>query len=220
MSFLTRRSFLAGSASLTGLAVSGCVSSGAGPVTAAPEPSPYLSMYRAMPEERFPIPAIKLDRVQERYYRRQVRYRTTEEVGTLVVDTSSFYLYLVQENGMAMRYGVGLGRAGFEWSGRARIARKAAWPKWVPPEEMIEREPDLEQWSWRNGGMPPGLENPLGARALYIYQGNVDTLYRLHGTAEYWTIGSAVSSGCVRLMNQDIIDLHGRVPIGTEIVVT
>ncbi|MGV2974665.1 L,D-transpeptidase [Roseibium alexandrii] len=217
MSLLTRRSFLAGSASLTGLAVSGCVSSTTPP--AAPPVSPYVSMYRAMPEERFPIPAINLNKVSERYYRKQVRYNTTERVGTLIVDTSHYYLYLVQENGMAMRYGVGLGRAGFEWSGRARIARKAQWPRWVPPEEMIQREPELEQWSWKNGGMDPGLENPLGARALYIYQGNVDTLYRIHGTAEYWTIGSAVSSGCVRVMNQDIIDLYGRVPVGSQIIV-
>ena len=155
----------------------------------------------------------------DQYFRQQVDYPTSERVGTLVVDTSNYYLYLVQENGNAMRYGVGLGRAGFEWSGRARIARKSAWPKWTPPDEMIEREPELEKWSWRNGGMPPGLENPLGARALYIFQGNKDTLYRLHGTAEYWTIGTAVSSGCVRLMNQDIIDLHGRVPVGSPIVV-
>jgi lipoprotein-anchoring transpeptidase ErfK/SrfK len=217
VSLLTRRSFLAGSASLTGLAVSGCVSTTTPP--AAPPVSPYLSMYRAMPEERFPIPAINLNKVPERYYRKQVRYNTPERVGTLIVDTSNYYLYLVQENGMAMRYGVGLGRAGFEWSGRARIARKAPWPRWVPPEEMIQREPELEQWSWKNGGMDPGLENPLGARALYIYQSNVDTLYRIHGTAEYWTIGSAVSSGCVRVMNQDIIDLYGRVPVGSQIVV-
>ncbi|MTI45512.1 lipoprotein-anchoring transpeptidase ErfK/SrfK [Roseibium hamelinense] len=218
MSFLTRRTFLAGSASLAGLAVSGCASSGPAPAPAA-APSPYALMYRPMPEERFPIPAVKLSRVPERYYRQQVRYPTTERVGTLVVDTSNYYLYLVQENGMAMRYGVGLGRAGFEWSGRARIARKAEWPRWVPPEDMIAREPELEQWSWKNGGMDPGLENPLGARALYIYQGNVDTLYRLHGTAEYWTIGTSVSSGCVRLINQDVIDLYQRVPDGTEVLV-
>lgn len=217
---LSRRSFLVGSASLAGLAVSGCVSN-----TSAPEPLPlsqdpaYLSMYRAMPEEQFPLPAINLNKVPDRFYRQQVDYPTSERVGTLVVDTSNFYLYLVQENGKAMRYGVGLGRAGFEWSGRARIARKSAWPKWTPPDEMIEREPELEKWSWRNGGMPPGPENPLGARALYIFQGNKDTLYRLHGTAEYWTIGTPVSSGCVRLMNQDIIDLHGRVPVGSPIVV-
>ncbi|EAV45195.1 hypothetical protein SIAM614_17759 [Roseibium aggregatum IAM 12614] len=178
-----------------------------------------LAMYRAMPEEQFPIPAPDLKKVPERYYRKQVDYPTSEKVGTLVVDTSNYYLYLVQENGKAMRYGVGLGRAGFEWSGRARIARKAAWPKWTPPEEMIQRQPELEKWSWRNGGMPPGIENPLGARALYIFQGNKDTLYRIHGTAEYWTIGSAVSSGCVRLINQDVIDLYSRVPDGSQIVV-
>ncbi|MTI00161.1 L,D-transpeptidase [Roseibium sp. RKSG952] len=215
---LTRRSFLAGSASLAGLAVSGCMTSGP-PRPAEPPPSPYALMYQAVPEEPFPLPAVDLTKVPEQYYRQQVPYPTSEKVGTLVVDTSNFYLYLVQENGTAMRYGVGLGRAGFEWSGRARIARKAEWPRWVPPEEMIEREPHLEQWSWKNGGMDPGLQNPLGARALYIYQGDVDTLYRLHGTGEYWTIGSAVSSGCVMLINQDVIDLYQRVPNGSEIVV-
>ncbi|MFS8180658.1 L,D-transpeptidase [Pseudovibrio denitrificans] len=172
-----------------------------------------------MPEERFPLPAINPSKVPKRFYRQQVDYETPEPVGTLIVDTHEFFLYLVQENGKATRYGVGLGRAGFEWSGRAKIARKAAWPKWTPPDEMIKRQPELEKWSWRNGGMPPGLENPLGARALYIYQDNKDTLYRLHGTAEYWSIGKAVSSGCVRLMNQDIIDLYGRVPVGSPIVV-
>ena len=220
MTSLSRRTFLAGSASLSGLALGGCVSSSpeTGSIPPARDPS-FLSMYRAMPEERFPLPAINLNKVSDRYYRQRVNYRTSERVGTLVVDTRNYHLYLVQENGKAMRYGVGLGRAGFEWSGRAEIARKASWPKWTPPDEMIEREPELEKWSWRNGGMPPGLENPLGARALYIFQDGRDTLYRLHGTAEYWTIGKAVSSGCVRLMNQDIIDLYGRVPVGSPIVV-
>jgi len=219
MTNLTRRSFLAGSASLTGLAVSGCMTTAPlQPLAPWQDPS-VLAMYRAMPEEQFPIPAPDLKKVPERYYRKQVDYQTSEKVGTLVVDTSNYYLYLVQENGKAMRYGVGLGRAGFEWSGRARIARKAAWPKWTPPEEMIQRQPELEKWSWRNGGMPPGIENPLGARALYIFQGNKDTLYRIHGTGEYWTIGSAVSSGCVRLINQDVIDLYSRVADGSQIVV-
>ncbi|MCX2725737.1 L,D-transpeptidase [Roseibium salinum] len=220
MTDFTRRTFLAGTASLAGLAVSGCVTGNTAPEPLPPSQDPaYLAMYRAMPEERFPLPAINLKKVPPRFYRQQVDYPTPEPVGTLVVDTPNYYLYLVQENGRAMRYGVGLGRAGFEWSGRARIARKAAWPKWTPPDEMIERQPELEKWSWRNGGMPPGLDNPLGARALYIFQGSKDTLYRVHGTGEYWTIGSAVSSGCVRLMNQDIIDLYGRVPAGSPIVV-
>lgn len=220
MKHLTRRQFLAGSASLAGLAITGCASTSKAPVPVSLAQDPaYLAMYRAMPEEPFPLPAIDLKKVPDRFLRQQVDYPTSERVGTLVVDTSNYYLYLVQEQGKAMRYGVGLGRAGFEWSGRARIARKAAWPKWTPPEEMIAREPELEQWSWRNGGMPPGLQNPLGARALYIFQGNKDTLYRVHGTMEYWTIGSAVSSGCVRLINQDIIDLYSRVPSGSPIVV-
>ncbi|WP_343217455.1 L,D-transpeptidase [Hoeflea sp. YIM 152468] len=146
-------------------------------------------------------------------------YTEPYPVGTVVVNTHTFFLHLVQEGGKAMRYGVGLGRQGFEWSGEGRIQWKQAWPKWTPPAEMIARQPELEQWSADNGGMPPGLDNPLGARALYIFQNGVDTLYRIHGSPEYWTIGKAVSSGCVRLMNQDIIDLYNRVPSGSRLIV-
>lgn len=176
-------------------------------------------MYGPLPDERFPIPAVNLEKVPERFYRRQVSYATREPVGSLVVDTRNFFLYLVQEDGQAMRYGVGLGRAGFEWSGRARVGWKQIWPKWTPPDEMIERQPELAQYSAENGGMAPGLDNPLGARALYIFQDNIDTLYRIHGSPEYWTIGKAVSSGCVRMMNQDVVDLYNRVPTGSPIVV-
>lgn len=222
---VNRRQFLAGTAALSGLAVSGCVATtGAQPALAPPPdpvgPSPYLSMYGALPNEQFPIPAVDLSEVPNNYLRRQVDYETSERVGTVVVDTRRFYLYHVQENGKAMRYGVGLGRAGFEWSGRARIAWKREWPRWTPPDEMVARQPELEPYSIRNGGMDPGLGNPLGARALYIFEGNVDTLYRLHGTNEVWSIGKAVSSGCVRLLNQDVIDLYGRVATGSQIVVT
>ncbi len=118
-----------------------------------------------------------------------------------------------------MRYGVGLGRAGFEWSGRGKIQWKQRWPKWTPPSEMIARQPELEKYSAENGGMPPGLANPLGARALYIFEDGQDTLYRVHGSPEASSIGRAVSSGCVRLLNQDIIDLYDRVPSGSPIVV-
>ena len=118
-----------------------------------------------------------------------------------------------------MRYGVGLGRAGFAWSGRARIAWKRKWPTWTPPREMIARQPELEKWSAENGGMPPGLKNPLGSRALYIFQGNEDTLYRVHGTPEINSIGKAVSSGCVRMVNQDVIHLYDNVKSGSAIVV-
>ena len=219
---LNRRSFLIGSASLSGLAAAGCTTSP--PVLDRP-PSPrvsrsYALMYGPMPRERFPVPAVDLKRVPVRFYRREVDYSGPEPVGTIIVDTQRFYLFLVGENNRVMRYGVGLGRAGFEWSGRARIAWKQVWPKWTPPASMIARQPELARWSAANGGMPPGLANPLGARALYVFQGGVDTLYRVHGSPEYWTIGKSVSSGCVRMMQQDVIDLYGRVPAGSRILVT
>ncbi|MEW4462120.1 lipoprotein-anchoring transpeptidase ErfK/SrfK [Labrenzia sp. MBR-25] len=220
---MNRRQLLGGAGSLSLLALSGCTTTT--PEQALePQPAPripgtYATMYGPMPGERFPIPAVDLNKVPERFWRRQVDYSGPHAVGTLIVDTQTFYLHLIQEGGKAMRYGVGLGRAGFSWSGRGVIQWKQAWPKWTPPEEMIAREPDLEKWSARNGGMPPGLDNPLGARALYIFQDGEDTLYRIHGSPEYWTIGRAVSSGCVRLMNQDIIDLYSRVPSGSSLVV-
>ena len=176
-------------------------------------------MYAALPNEKFPVPAADLSRIPERFYRRRVDFSSAEEPGTIIVDTSSFYLYLIEPQQKAMRYGVGLGKAGFEWSGRARVAWKQEWPKWTPPAEMIAREPELEKYSAKNGGMPPGLDNPLGSRALYIFEGNVDTLYRIHGSPEYWTIGKAVSSGCVRMVNQDVIDLYDRIKGSPQIVV-
>ena len=183
-------------------------------------PSPaVVAAYGPGPDERFPLPGIDIASVPQRFWRQQVPYQTSEPAGSLVVDTRNFHLFLVQENGRAMRYGVGLGRAGFEWSGRGRVAYKRKWPRWTPPDEMIAREPELERWSVRNGGMPPGLMNPLGARALYIFDGGVDTLYRVHGSPEHWTIGKAVSSGCVRMMQQDVIDLYERVPTPAPILV-
>ena len=220
---MNRRIFVNGAGSVSLLALSGCVTTfpgGRGDAPREPEPiSQYAAMYGPMPDVRFPIPAIDLEKVPRRFLRRQVEYSGPYPVGTLIVDTSAFYLHLVQEGGKAMRYGVGLGRQGFEWAGQGVIQWKQVWPKWTPPDEMIERQPELEKWSAENGGMPPGLDNPLGARALYIFQDGQDTLYRIHGSPEYWTIGKAVSSGCVRMMNQDIIDLYNRVPNGSPLVV-
>lgn len=179
----------------------------------------YRELYGPINSEQFPIPAVRLDVVKPKYWRLEVPNTTGEAPGTVVVNTKTFHLYFTQEDGTAMRYGVGLGRAGFEWSGRARVAWKRAWPKWTPPAEMIERQPELEKWSAANGGMPPGIDNPLGARALYIFEGGQDTLYRIHGSPEDFSIGRAVSSGCVRLLNHDIIDLYNRVPNDTPIVV-
>lgn len=215
---VTRRAFLRGGASVGALALAGCaITPDTNPDSNRPPIDPaYLRMYAAMPNERFPIPAVDLTAIEPAYLRRIVDDPTGERPGTVVVDTSRRFLYLVRGDGQAMRYGVGIGRAGFAWSGSALIARKQAWPTWTPPAEMIAREPQLEEW---RTGMPPGLENPLGARALYIFDKGVDTLYRLHGTLEAWSIGKAVSSGCVRLLNQDIIDLYQRVPVDTPIVV-
>lgn len=176
-------------------------------------------MYGARTDGGFTIPAIPVDKVQDRFFRQIVRNPTGEKPGTVVVDTSSHFLYWTLPGGDAMRYGVGLGRQGFEWSGRAVIQWKRPWPTWTPPQEMIDRRPELAKYSAENGGMAPGLDNPLGARALYIFQNGADTLYRLHGTPEWWSIGQSVSSGCVRLMNQDVIDLFDRVPPGSPILV-
>jgi lipoprotein-anchoring transpeptidase ErfK/SrfK len=122
----------------------------------------------------------------------------------------------VRDDGTAIRYGVGVGREGFGWHGRATVRRKAEWPTWTPPHEMTLRDHEAAKWA---SGMPGGPENPLGARAMYLYQGDRDTLYRLHGNNDPSSIGKAVSSGCIRLLNHDIIDLFNRVPVGTPVVV-
>lgn len=216
---LSRRRFLAGAAGLSALALTGCTSTAtqtaAEPATPQLDPF-YVNMYGALPNEKHPVPAVDLRFVDPMYYRRVVPDPTGERPGTIYVDTSAYYLYLVREDRQAIRYGVGLGREGFGWSGRGTIQFKREWPTWTPPAEMIAREPELEEW--RNG-QPGGLDNPLGARALYIFQDGRDTLYRVHGTPEPWTIGSNVSSGCVRLMNQDIIDLYSRVANGATLIV-
>ena len=177
----------------------------------------YAAMYGPRPNEPHPLPATDISEVDPRFLRREVAYNGREEPGTIVVDTDARYLYLVRENGRAIRYGIGVGKEGMAWSGRARVGRKAMWPNWTPTPAMIKREPERNaRWA---GGMPGGLENPLGARALYLYDDGRDTMYRIHGTTEPWSIGQSVSSGCIRMFNQDIIDLHSRVPVGSPVVV-
>jgi lipoprotein-anchoring transpeptidase ErfK/SrfK len=144
---------------------------------------------------------------------------TGEAPGTVVVDTPGRFLYLVEPGGTAMRYGVGIGRDGFAWEGEGIIHWRQPWPRWKVPADMIARTPSLARYSVENGGMDPGIKNPLGARALYIFQDGKDTLYRLHGSPEWKSIGKATSSGCVRLVNQDVIDLYKRVPYHARIVV-
>ncbi|MGE0501493.1 MAG: L,D-transpeptidase family protein [Rhizobiaceae bacterium] len=220
----SRRDFLGMSgASLAALALSGCMATSREETSSVRPPDRvdgYALMYASVADGGFVIPAVPWEQIDRRYLRQIVPDPTGERPGTLVVDTASHFLYLVREGGEALRYGVGLGRAGFDWSGRAIIQWKQAWPKWTPPAEMIARQPELEKYSADNGGMAPGLDNPLGARALYIFEGGEDTLYRVHGSPEWWSIGKSVSSGCVRMINQDVIDLYQRVPERTPILVT
>jgi lipoprotein-anchoring transpeptidase ErfK/SrfK len=149
------------------------------------------------------------EQLEPQFQRQMVFYRTTEPPGTIIVHTSERFLYLVQGNGRAMRYGIGVGREGFQWQGLLKISRKQEWPDWTPPPEMIARQPYLPRF------MAGGPGNPMGARALYLGA----TVYRIHGTNQPHTIGGAVSSGCFRLVNNDVIDLFERVPVGTKVVV-
>lgn len=173
-------------------------------------------MYAAFADNGVEIAGLDLTRIDPDVLRQLVDDPTGEAPGTIVVDTEQRRLYLTLEGGRALRYGIGVGQEGLAWSGRATIRRKASWPRWRPTANMIRRDPRNAEWA---NGMEGGIANPLGARALYLYQGDRDTLYRLHGTNEPWSIGKAVSSGCIRLFNHDIIDLHARVPIGTNVVV-
>jgi len=147
-------------------------------------------------------------------YRRQIVPNTSSYApGTVVVDTGKRFLYLAQADGTAIRYGVGVGREGFSWKGTARVGRKAEWPDWRPPAEMLKRQPELPTY------VAGGPDNPLGARALYLYKGDRDTLFRIHGSNEPWTIGQAVSSGCIRMTNADVEDLYERVPRNATVIV-
>ena len=216
---INRRLFLSASLATAGATLAGCSTTPVVTAVAPPSRPPLPLFYAAIPDEPFPIPALRPGIVPPEYWRQEVADPTGEAPGTIVVDPNTFYLYWTQPGGLAMRYGIGVGKQGFGWSGDARIAFKRKWPTWTPPAEMIARDPTLEKYSAANGGQPPGLDNALGARALYLFQGGKDTLYRLHGTNEPRSIGHAVSSGCIRLLNHDIIDLYERVPNDTRVVV-
>jgi lipoprotein-anchoring transpeptidase ErfK/SrfK len=171
------------------------------PRASAPQQGPYESIV--------PEPAEKAGALPAHLRRQTVDYPTREAPGTIVVDTPNTYLYYVLGGGKAIRYGIGVGREGFTWSGVRSIERKAEWPDWIPPQEMIQRQPYLPRW------MAGGEGNPLGARAMYIG----GTVYRIHGTNAPSTIGKNVSSGCIRMLNEDVTDLYSRVNIGSKVVV-
>ena len=198
------------------LAMAGCTDL-VGVQTAPPLPS-AAETYAAVTDDGFNVPAVPLYKVDARFRRQVVGLpsRIPDEPGTIVVDPQYRNLYFVQAGGTAIRYGIGVGRAGFAWSGEAKIERKQHWPTWTPPKEMVARDPNAAPYA---NGMPGGLNNPLGARAMYLFQGNRDTLYRIHGTNDPSSIGKAVSSGCIRMINQDVMDLYNRAPIGTKVIV-
>ncbi|MBY5836661.1 L,D-transpeptidase [Rhizobium leguminosarum] len=158
------------------------------------------------------IPSIRHP-IEPQYLPQMVDYDTTEKPGTIVIDTNNRFLYLVMQGGKARRYGVGVGKPGFEWAGAHKITRKTEWPDWTPPSEMVRRE--AAKGHYLPARMDGGAENPLGARAMYLGS----TLYRIHGTNAPWSIGSAVSSGCIRLRNEDVVDLYDRVNVGTRVIV-
>jgi lipoprotein-anchoring transpeptidase ErfK/SrfK len=209
---MNRRSFLVGSAVALGtLGLAGCASSGGGMSLAQAE-----KVYGPLPNERFPVPAVNVSKINPKYLRRTVRYDSDEAVGTIIIDPGHYYVYRIEGGGNATRYGANVGRAGFLWSGDAYIGRKAEWPVWTPPKEMILRQPEAAPYA---GGMPPGLNNPLGARTLYLYQNGAYTLYTIYSTIMPETIGKGVSSGCVGLLTQDMLDLYNKTPVNTKVVV-
>lgn len=176
----------------------------------APESAAPMTRRTAYATEETDVESVMTrSAIDPAFLRAEVDYRTSERPGTLVVDTPSRYLYLVQNGGRAIRYGIGVGRPGFEWSGVKTVSRKSEWPDWTPPKEMLKRRPDLPHH------MRGGPDNPLGARALYLG----GSMYRIHGTNEPDTIGHNVSSGCIRMMNEDVVDLYSRVHVGTKVVV-
>jgi lipoprotein-anchoring transpeptidase ErfK/SrfK len=180
----------------------------------------FTDSYGQLSDAGYALPAIPINRVDKKFHRQIIDYSTTEKPGTIVVNTRERFLYYIMPGGKAVRYGIGVGKQGFSWAGEAYVAWKQEWPTWHPPKEMAERKPDVARYVEK--GMGPGLNNPLGARAMYLFnEKGQDTLFRLHGTPEWASIGTAASSGCIRLMNQDVIDLYNRVRPGrsTKVIV-
>lgn len=209
---ISRRSFLAGSvASLGALGLAGCVTNDGGMSLAEAE-----KHYGAVPDKKFPISAVDISQVDRKYFRRTVDFPSSEAIGTIIVDPANYFVYRIEGEGKATRYGANVGREGFLWHGEAYIGRKAEWPTWTPPPEMIKRQPEVAKYA---RGMPGGPENPLGARTLYLYQNNRYTLYTLYSTSDPETIGTNLTSGCTGLLTQDMIDLYDRTPINTKVIV-
>ena len=167
-------------------------------------------------DDAFPLPPFDYSKLPPQFRPSVVAYKGRQFPGTVIVDTAARQISLVVAGGFAIRWGCAVGKDGFRWAGMADVGRKVMWPKWTPPKEMIERHPEKAKWA---SGMPGGYDNPLGSRALYLFQNGRDTLYRIHGTTEPMSIGKNASSGCIRMISQDVIQLYRRVPIGSRVVV-
>lgn len=192
---------------VSALVLSGCV------------PNPSVSKIDLAAEtlryanEEFPVRIVDRTKFDPRFLPTVIDYSSNEKPGTIIVDTKDNYLYLIEGAGKARRYGVAVGASGHAWNGVADLGRKARWPAWHPTDDMHSETPGLPR------RVEPGPHNPLGARALYLYQNGRDTLYRIHGTSEPWTIGTQASSGCIRMFNEDVIDLYERVKPGSRVIV-
>jgi lipoprotein-anchoring transpeptidase ErfK/SrfK len=208
---LNRRSFLIGSAvSVSALGLAGCATTDSMSLMEA------RVLYGPVDDKKFPIPASDISKVDPKYFRKRVRYETKEAPGTIIVDPSNYYVYRIEGDNEATRYGANVGRQGFLWHGDAYVGRKAEWPTWTPPAEMIKRQPETAKYA---RGMPGGPENPLGARTLYLYQNGRYTLYTIYASNDPETIGTNLTSGCTGLMTQDMIDLYDRTAVKTKVVV-
>lgn len=199
---LTRRNFVAGALASASVLPVGLTTT---PVWADQDP-----------DDPFQIPPFDEKKLPKDFRRTTVEYPSRHWPGTIIIDTGSRQLFLILENQQALRFGCAVGRDGFRWAGLADVGRKVMWPRWTPPKDMIERSPEKAKWK---DGMPGGPENPLGARALYLFQNGGDTLYRIHGTNEPMSIGRNASSGCIRMLNQNVIELYRRTPVGSRVVV-
>ena len=207
----SRRSFLLGSAaSLGALALAGCATRDGMSLAEAEK------HYGAIPDKKFPIAAVDVSQVDPKYFPRIVPYESNEAPGTIIVDPSNYFVYRIEGEGKATRYGANVGRQGFLWHGDAYVGRKGEWPTWTPPREMIKRQPEVAKYA---GGMPGGPENPLGARTLYLYQKGVYTLYTIYSTSDPETIGTNLTSGCTGLLTQDMISLYDQTPVNTKVIV-
>jgi len=208
---LSRRSFLAGSAlGIGALSLGGC---GTPDTLLMAEAA---KTYGPMPNEKFPIPAVDVSKVNPKYYRRTVQYASSEAPGTIVVDPANYYVYRIEGEGTATRYGANVGRQGFLWNGNAYVGRKSEWATWTPPKEMIRRQPEAAKYA---RGMPGGLDNPLGARTLHLYQNGAYTLYTIYASLDAESIGNGITSGCIGLLTQDMIHLYNNTPVKTKVVV-